>query len=76
MIETDYFLLKLVGKLLSILVVATIYVSVCVCIYILYVFTAFICHCHCNTTLYMAGLHVKVSGFVAVFNSSIKGLCF
>lgn len=47
-----------------------------VCVYILYIFTAFICCCHHNATLYMAGLHVKVSGFIAVFNSSIKGLCF
>lgn len=39
-----------------------------VCTYFLYVFSAFIwCCCH-NAALAMAGLHMKVSRFVAVFN--------
>lgn len=47
-----------------------------VCVYILYLFCAFIWCCHHNAALCMAGLHMKVSRFVAVFNQSIKGFCF
>lgn len=39
-----------------------------VCIYVLYLFSAFIWGCHHNAALAMAGLHLEVSRFVALFN--------